>query len=352
MKSKKPKQKKLNSFLSKFKKKERYIIKLSLFLLIFFSILTYLYLFLINNEQKNLEIIEIKDNIVREDIENKADIKLSPKFLEENLVALILDNDPKNRYPIGLEKASLIYEVPTEGGSSRFLAIFSSDIELESIGPIRSARPYIIDLAQNFSALLIHCGGSPQALAQLAQERIISLNEFYNGSYFWRDKNLKAPNNIYISSNSWQKFLDNQKLEQLNTASWKFIDENHDLETVELEHENIFVNYSKNYQRNWQYNRELNLYEIKGDKNKISVKNLIFHYANSKVLDDQLRLEINLLGEGKAVICQLGFCYEGTWQKNTKAEKIKYYDKNGDELNFLIGNSWISIISSGAYINY
>ncbi len=360
MKKKSQKQKKKNSF----SKKERYIISLSLFLILIFIFLTYFIIFfdkqkIIDNNYSQVDLIIEEEGIYTKD---EIEDNLVPRFIDGTLtkahlanlypVALVLDNDPKNRYPIGIENASLVYELPTEGASSRFLAIFSSDINIERVGPIRSARPYFVDLAEDSSALLVHCGGSPQSLAQLSQGRIISLNEFYYGHYFWRDLNYLAPNNIFINSISWQKFLENQGLKQVNRSTWKFIQEGELEKDLEICHDNILVNYSKNYQRTWQYNKESNVYQIKGDNSNIQAKNLIFHYATSQVLDDLLRLQINLLGEGKTVICQLGSCKEGTWQKKTKTERLRYYDNNDIELNFIAGNTWVSVISAGAYINY
>ncbi len=352
MKKKKQEKKKINNFT----KKERLIISLSLFLILFFITLTYFIVFF-----EKADFVDLEDDEVIEKEEEIAiiDDNLSPRFIDGVLVenelanlypiALILNNDPKIRYVEELNKASLVYELPTEGGTTRFLAIYASDTEIDKIGPIRSARPYFIDLAQDSSSLLVHCGGSPQALAQLAQDSIRSLNEFYYGRYFWRDKNISAPNNIFINSSSWQEFLENHGLRQVNKASWQFIQENELNEDLKIENDNILVYYSKNYQRNWYYNEDLRSYEASGD---ISAKNLVFHYANTKVLDDVLRLEINLFGEGKAIICQLGVCQEGKWKKANKNERLRYYNKSAEEIIFIAGNTWISVIGAGAYINY
>lgn len=45
-------------------------------------------------------------------------------------------------HQFGLSLSPLVYNVPVEGGVTRFLALFSLDTDVKQIGPIRSVRPY------------------------------------------------------------------------------------------------------------------------------------------------------------------------------------------------------------------
>lgn len=345
-----------------FKNKERVLFLLSLFLLFLISAIVYFNFRLKENEIideiiiKNEEIITKKDNLVPRFIDG---VLVEKERANNYPIALILDNEPRYTPPRGISQASLVYELPSEGGSSRFLAIFASDENIETAGPIRSARPYFIDLAIDSSALLAHCGGSPQALAKISQLSIISLNEFYNENYFWRDSNYIAPHNIMTSSSLWQKFLENNDLENIKNDSWQFKNKEDLNNDIQTEHENILIYYSQNYQSNWRYIEDGNYYqrqikdEIQYDnKNKIKAKNIILHFSTSRVLDDMLRLEIDILSEGRAVICQLGKCKNGKWVKKSQEERLRYYYNDDKEVVFLPGLSWVSFISAGARVDY
>lgn len=364
----KEKVKKKNNNKFTFNQKEGIYLFISLFLLLFSLLGIYFILFLpdfiyYNKVNNDNNIIEINDTRGEEDgKEEVVEINECPdcksRFLDGILVkpekanlypvAIILDNEPKARPIQGIEKAALVYELPTEGASSRFLAVFNSDEYVDKVGPVRSARSYFIDLAQDSSALLIHCGGSPNALAFLGQNRIKSLNEFYFGSYFWRDKNLPAPHNIMIKSESWQKFLDNNGLQEVRSASWQFNNDNTEKQVNDIIDSEILVYYSKNYQSTWHYIEEGNYY--RRDESDIKVKNLILHFASSQVIDEKLRLKIEMLGEGKAIICQNGICQNGTWRKNNHLERLRYFIDE-KELVFEPGSTWISFISAGAKTN-
>ena len=86
---------------------------------------------------------------------------------KRNLV-VIIDNDINARPQAGLEQADLVYELPIEGGTTRFMAVFSR-FEPELIGPIRSARDYNIDIAKEYDSIFVHAGGSPQAFARFSE---------------------------------------------------------------------------------------------------------------------------------------------------------------------------------------
>ncbi len=61
--------------------------------------------------------------------------------------------------------------------------------EVDKIGPVRSARPYFIDKAREHGGLmLVHCGGSPEALSIISKEPYPTMNEMTNGDYFFRDR--------------------------------------------------------------------------------------------------------------------------------------------------------------------
>ncbi|MFW5888424.1 MAG: DUF3048 domain-containing protein, partial [Patescibacteria group bacterium] len=123
-------------------------------------------------------------------------------------VAIMIDNHKNARPAYGIDKADIVFEAEVEGSITRYLAIFNDYKEVEKIGPVRSARPYFINWASGVSALFVHCGGSPQALATIARSGIKNLDEFYKTSRFWRDKTLPRPHNIFTSGKELNDLLE------------------------------------------------------------------------------------------------------------------------------------------------
>jgi len=270
---------------------------------------------------------------------------------QENLfpVAIVIDNHPDGRPAFGLSEANLVYEAEAEGGITRYLAFFANNEEVKKIGPIRSARPYFVDWVKEMSALFVHCGGSPEALAKAYKENIFDFNEFYQGSYFWRDSQRPCPYNIFTSTLNLKKYLESKNLTEGKFLSWQFKEE----APVSAEPKDIEIGFkSPDFVVKWKYDEINNEYirylagEVQFDgqgSSEIRAKNIIVQSEEAKVLDKELRLKIETLGSGQAVICLDGGCREGEWQKSSLSARTRYYI-NGEEVKFNPGKIWIEIV--------
>lgn len=98
-------------------------------------------------------------------------------------------NNIKAAQPLcGVGQADVMIEALTEGGITRFLAVFSDLGSVEHVGSVRSARPVFIDLAQAFKAIYVHAGGSQQAYTQLSNSGYDHLDGLRGASsVFYRD---------------------------------------------------------------------------------------------------------------------------------------------------------------------
>lgn len=84
------------------------------------------------------------------------------------LLAVKIDNSPDARPQIGLEEASLVMEVPVEGGLTRFTAFYEQGGFPQVVGPVRSVRPVDADLASAFSSVMVATGGQRFVTGALA----------------------------------------------------------------------------------------------------------------------------------------------------------------------------------------
>lgn len=88
-------------------------------------------------------------------------------------VAVMVDNimsgsASENAWPqSGLSKADIIFEMETEGGITRYMALFRDWTKMPVVGPIRSARDQLVQMMLPYSCLYVHDGGSTYAKAML-----------------------------------------------------------------------------------------------------------------------------------------------------------------------------------------
>ncbi len=119
-------------------------------------------------------------------------------------VAIMLDNMKRALPQLGQSQADIIYECLAEGGITRMLGVFHDPSEADTIGGVRSSRPYYLEIALGHDALYLHAGGSEDAYANIRAWGVDSL-DCVRGPYegnspesnlFWRDADRRANNGL------------------------------------------------------------------------------------------------------------------------------------------------------------
>ena len=307
-------------------------------------------------------------SIVEEEKEEIAAIELSINpitgILEQHdkehfYYAVIIDNLKAARPQYGISLAPLVYEMPAEGGVTRFLAVFDSG-NIEKIGPVRSARPYFIDKAREHGNLmLIHCGGSPQALSIISKESYPAMNEISNGAYFFRDNTRKAPHNLFVSAEQILKFANIKKYSLTNVKTgfdFGFIQDQYlNIETISK----VSLKYYTGYSVHWKYDAESNLYvryindmvhTDAGNSENIKASNVIIPIMSYKVLDSEGRIEFTKNSSGDCIVLTGGTKRTCKWIR-TSNETIVFEDEKG-LIKLAEGTTWIQIIPNKSSISY
>src|SRR3989338_3676998 len=177
-------------------------------------------------------------------------------------IAVILENHLDSRPVAGLENASVIYETLVEGEITRFLAIFDGDLKAKKIGPVRSVRPFFVDLVEEWQAVLFHAGGSIDGLNQLKKSLLTSVNEISaDGIYFWRDTNRYQPHNLFTSANLIKRAVQAKNIKtQADFSPWLFKNEQPKKDSLEFEEIKIDFSGSPFYQVKYRYDPANNDY--------------------------------------------------------------------------------------------
>ena len=284
---------------------------------------------------------------------------LEPEDTLHAYYAVIIDNLKSARPQYGISLAPLVYEMPAEGGVTRFLAVFDS-AEVDKIGPVRSARPYFIDKAREHGGLmLVHCGGSPEALSIISKEPYPTMNEMTNGDYFFRDRERKAPHNLFVSAEQIVKYA---KVRRYSTdkirsgLKFGFSEAEHeDLEAVN----EVGLKYYSGYAVKWKYDEDSELYTRyindsvhvdEGNLAPVEASNVIVQFMSYKVLDDEGRIEFSSSPSGKSVVLTGGTKTMCKWKRNSDGTTT-FEDENG-QVRLNEGTTWIQVIPSESGVSY
>lgn len=324
---------------------------------------------LINNNSENLKqnlpdkIISFVSNLPLKSISSIDGKTMLYDIGDKELIAAVMVENHVDSRPglSGLNQAKIIYETEAEGGITRFMGIFNT-FEVEKLGPIRSARPYFVGFAEEYSAVYAHAGGSPPALQQVHSGKILNAEALYYegvGKYFFRDKKYYAPHNLFGNLKELSKLVESKDWQKGVEKRFEFITKDFDQksESELKDATNITLEFSrKTYRVNYKYNAEKNYYErmLAGkkhidhlDESQFTPANIIVQFTTYKPYDNYGRLNMITSGSGKSYLFTRGKIREGTWTKRADG-KTEFKDEQGNNYKLTPGQTWIEVIKPGS----
>jgi hypothetical protein len=261
----------------------------------------------------------------------------------------IIENSRDARPQSGLVDADIVYETMAEGGIPRFIALFQKNTP-EKIGPIRSARPYFINIAREYNLPFGHCGYSDEAKSMIEKNKLMSLNEFFLTGFYWRDKERKAPHNLYTSAKRLRDAAASRDYVKDSNVKLKFdkdfwtSDSHSNATSIDLK---LNKYYSTSYiYRDGKYYKSMNNEASlnKEDNRPIAVKNIVVQTTTIKLQTDNQHLDIVLIGEGTGYVFSNGKYTKMKWSKKDISSPTILKDENGLDIPFSPGNTWWHIV--------
>lgn len=122
-----------------------------------------------------------------------------PAVAHRPVVAVKVENSEAARPQAGLEDADVVFEELTEGGITRFVALFHSRVPGQ-VGPIRSARLVDAELLAAYRALFVVSGSREEVFDRLRQAGVVSTEEDPRVTH--RSDERDRPHNLFATGRS------------------------------------------------------------------------------------------------------------------------------------------------------
>lgn len=291
-------------------------------------------------------------------------------------VAIMLNNLRQALPQCGIAQADLIYEVPAEGGITRMLAVFQSLDQVDTLGSVRSARPYYVELAAGLDAIFIHAGGSDDAYSSIKKLGVFNIdgvNGPYGGTMFYRDSARKKAagfeHSLFTSRDRIEKLLSGSlsKMRQVHKDGYSlpltFAPDGTPAQGTAANSIDVEFSYYKTGRftydpesRTYLVDQHIDKHDIPyvdgGSGEQAAVTNVLVLRTDIKPIkgDSAGRLTVRLTGSGSGYFACGGVYIPINWTKESATSPFLFSTADGQPLTLGAGTSYINIIDNSSSV--
>jgi hypothetical protein len=274
-----------------------------------------------------------------------------PAPLTNPSIAAKVDNHPDARPQFGLEHTDIVFEELVEGGLSRYVAIWQSDVPAE-IGPVRSIRPMDPDIVSPFGGIIAYSGGQYRFVQAMEQTNVYNAihGQSDTDDTFYRTDLRDSPHDVLVlAPQVIGQHLDLPAPQQqfpysLDTPSATAARDGAPISTI-----NLVLGGSATPSWAWDpaklaYNRFMtggapDTDQAGAQLTAVNVVVLSVPIDYGYGIPDTL-----LIGSGQAWVSTGGGTVHGSWSKGSRAELIRVVDDHGVPVRLAPGNTWIELV--------
>lgn len=261
----------------------------------------------------------------------------------------IIDAMPQS----GISQADLTYEMLVEGGITRYLCVFQDYSKLEKLGPVRSARPYYVKMANMLDGYYAHVGWNSFAEEQIDLLGVNNLNGLtaLSDIMYYRDNSRYAPHNVYTDAEKIQAGVDYEGYRTEHDSRFhKMFDFNYDDTPIGSGKKANKVTTAFGYYAPWfEYNETDKMYyrfqydeeQIDDQTNEqLKYKNVIVMFVQYVDIHEGL-LDIDYTLGGKGYYISDGEYMEMEWKN--KDGSVIFCGPDGKQIKMNPGQSFITV---------
>ncbi len=289
-------------------------------------------------------------------------LPVPPAANQNPITAVMVENTPQARPQAGLSQAGVVFEALTEGGITRFMALFQGQLPT-FVGPVRSARPYFLRWDLGFDAPYAHDGGSPQALIDIKTLGVKNLDYLQNPAFYHRISSRPAPHNLYTSIPGLIKLEGLKGWANSKYSGWP---RKPDSPSKNPNATNISFNLSySTYNVNYKFSPQTDTYNrYEGGAPQIDantgkqlspkvVVGLVVPWSTGTLdTTGAYYSDYSNVGSGQAYIFQDGTVTDGQWSKPSNTSPLTFTDSKGNPIKFNAGQTWITALASSSELTY
>jgi len=263
-----------------------------------------------------------------------------------------VENTDAARPQAGIEQADVLYEEVVEGGITRFVAMFNSEVP-PVIGPVRSVRQEDPDIVWPVGGIFAYSGGAPVNVDAINAAPVKAVDE-NNGDVLVRNESSQpsrdAPHNLYGLGPELFALGGDPKPPP---ALFGYV-ANGSPPVTGQGVLNFHVGFDPGYDPTWTWDGATGTWvrAIGGTPQTVTGSGHISP-ANVVVQFTQYTAEgeAQTVGEGDVWVFTDGVMRTGRWVRPDRAQPAKYVDAAGNPILLRPGRTWVELLPIGAAVD-
>ncbi|WP_022889902.1 DUF3048 domain-containing protein [Agromyces italicus] len=273
-----------------------------------------------------------------------------PTAPEHPSLAAKIDNHEDARPQIALNRTDLVFEELVEGGLTRYLAVWHSDIPPE-VGPVRSIRPMDPDIASPLGGVIAYSGGQDQFVAMMMATPLVNVVfDLDETGLFSRADERPGPHDVILDAR--ETMARNAGVSPPPVQfEYGTADPLSDPALAAAPTSRIALVFAEGRSPSWDWDAGssswLRSQEGVADVEEGSARVRATNVVTLEVGIDWRYGEVPktvLIGSGKAWVSAGGRTARGTWTKDAASSPIVLTADDGSSLRLAPGSTWIELV--------
>ena len=266
-----------------------------------------------------------------------------------------VENAPGTEPHAGLQQANIVFEYLTEGGITRFTAIYFGPGGSTKIEPVRSARLITLRLVRSFHGVLFYSGASNHVLGLIKSETIPNFDE-NSTQYFARDSSRDAPHNLFTTTAKLAQGVQAKSLHR-DYALWP----TGAVPAGGKPARSISFDQTPAHHVTCTFAGGSYSYEGETDASSggapVKIANVVLlqvPHHDAGYTEDVVGahgIDFDLQGTGAATLYRDGKRYDAKWDLSNPDQPLKLLGGDGKQLRMAAGLTWIFVVDPGTNVN-
>lgn len=287
---------------------------------------------------------------------------LTDEAVGKRPVAVMVNNTKASFPQYGIAQADIIFEIPVEGGETRFMAMYGDYTQVPKVCSVRSCRMYFPEYSEGFDAVYVNWGMSEAIRPYVNSLGLTHYEGAYNtGKLFDRDAERRASgvaleHTGYFNGPGLPEAMAEAEQrtdieEDKKDTAFKFYEPENVVKPTGDACDVFVVTYGGVKSR-FTYDAETNTYlkEHNGKAQVDGVTGTQLAFTNVLILETDIgahsngtHRDVRWQNGGTGYYISNGAVQKITWSKSSIESRILLFDESGKELTINAGKSYIGI---------